>query len=371
MSQKKIDHKTSNNKPTKIENNILINMSEKAKKTTSSKTTKKTAPAKSVKSIKVTKNKPVTVPKKRGRRPQKIITDDSEESNNSDTQTTENKPKNTSNGSLLVKLTINPDHLKRVVPPGKKQKTVGFFESESENTDSEDSGQIASDTIFKNDVPFDSKCDGCNCDKKDKIIAGLKAKLEKYNKKERAEKVTKLYTNKIDLINVSTNKKLTIKTTNIRCWWDGHAFDTIPFFLPDYYHNSTYYVRGCFCSPNCALAYNLYVMKDAQISMRKSLIYRLYRLMYGIDPTEKLELSTAGPYELLTEYGGELTIDEFREKNKIGDKDYIKFVPPISPIGIHIQERSTDQPKNESGYVLERSKPLSKTNSIMSEFVKD
>lgn len=347
MPTKKIDNINENNKKTK--NNTNNSMSGK-KKTINGRDKKITIAPK--------------VQKKRGRRPQKILQDDDNHEENSGNQ--KNKSTDPSGtGSLLVKLTIKPDQLKKVIPSGKNNKTIGFFDNDTE------SGTEISDTIFKNDIPTDVGCDGCNCERKDKIIAGLKAKLEKYNKKERAEKITKLYTNKIDLVSVITNKKLTLKSTNIRCWWDGHQFDGVPFFLPDYCNNGTYYVRGCFCSPNCALAYNLYTMKDSHMYNRQSLIYRLYRLMYGIDMSDTLELSTAGPFELLQEYGGELTIDEFREKNKIGDKEYIKFIPPISPIGVYIQEKSTDQSKNESGYVLERSAPPKRTGASLNNYLKD
>ena len=409
MPIKKIDNIIENTKKTNTKNNNSMsgkkktingrnkNVSDtkkskpKDKKATVKKTTVKKVSVKkvSVKKLvdkKITTNKKTTVPektlldyiapeksdkvpKKRGRRPQKILSGESHEGIQDD-----NKPsdpsvtdgKNNKNSSLLVKLTINPEQLRKAIPPGKKNKTVGFFDTESS-----DSGAEISDTIFKNDIPSDTVCNGCNCERKDKIIAGLKAKLEKYNKKERSEKITKIYSNKIELVNISTSKKITLKKTKIRCWWDGHQFDNIPFFLPDYCHNGTYYVRGCFCSPNCALAYNLYVMKDSQIYSRQSLIYRLYRLLYGIDVSEQLELSTAGPFELLNDYGGEMSIEDFREKNKIGGKEYIKFVPPICPVGVYIQERSTDQTKNESGYVLERSAPPKKSVSSLNNYMKD
>ena len=39
------------------------------------------------------------------------------------------------------------------------------------------------------------------------------------------------------------------------CFWDTCEFDNPPIYIPKYFLNGTYYVYGCFCSPECAAAY--------------------------------------------------------------------------------------------------------------------
>ena len=38
-------------------------------------------------------------------------------------------------------------------------------------------------------------------------------------------------------------------------FWDTCDFDTPPIYIPKYFISGTYHVYGCFCSPECAVAY--------------------------------------------------------------------------------------------------------------------
>src|SRR5690349_6873648 len=53
----------------------------------------------------------------------------------------------------------------------------------------------------------------------------------------------------LDLITDKVNK------TKMHCWWCDHQFNNYPCFIPTKYYKKTYYVYGCFCSFNCAMAY--------------------------------------------------------------------------------------------------------------------
>ena len=166
--------------------------------------------------------------------------------------------------------------------------------------------------MFKNDIPCDNTCGKCS--KNEKALAIMKSKLEKYEQKDKIDKSNKIHNNKLNFISIDSGKKIVIKKTNTKCWWDAHSFENLPCFLPELFHNDTYHVIGCFCSFNCALAYNLYYLKDSNIHHRISLIYKLYKELYGIGNDETLEIKVAPPKEILEDFGGDMNISTFRRK---------------------------------------------------------
>lgn len=299
-------------------------------------------------------------PKRRGRRPKKILEHVDNSDNSSDSQNNE-----TNNSAVILKLDSSKlENFKELMNESnnkrkpKKTKKIPKEEKEDEN-------DVSSEGMFKNDIPGDTACN--KCAKNEKTIALLKSKLDKYEKKEKIDKSNKVYNNKLNFISLTTGKKVVIKKTNIKCWWDAHNFTNLPCFLPELYHNGTYHVTGCFCSFNCALAYNLYYLKDSKIHQRKSLIYKLYREMYEIGPDEIIEIKEAPPKEILDDFGGNMTIDVFRRRFIMVHKEYIVFIPPIKPINIMIEERNVndDNDLNDKKYVLKRSKPLAKKRSVI------
>ena len=101
---------------------------------------------------------------------------------------------------------------------------------------------------------------------------------------------------------------------NIHCYWCCHSFNTTVFTLPTKYENEIYYVYGCFCSPECACAYNFNDYKERyNMWERYSLLNMLYRKVLNDD---KLEIISALPRETLKIFGGMYNIEEFRKNNK-------------------------------------------------------
>jgi hypothetical protein len=118
------------------------------------------------------------------------------------------------------------------------------------------------------------------------------------------------------LINVNSEFPITEKT-KVACWWCTHNFDTLPCYIPDKYYKDKYYVFGCFCSYNCALAY---ILKDDEykIATRRSLVKMLYAELYETDEP----LCASPPKEILKKFGGPLTIEEYRDTRTLASKDY-------------------------------------------------
>jgi hypothetical protein len=136
--------------------------------------------------------------------------------------------------------------------------------------------------------------------------------------------------------------------TNVCCWWCCHKFESIPIGLPLHYKNGKFLVKGIFCSFGCMIAYkNGNVKSDSdksnmlikflfkkltgvssissKESYKKFLESSLKLSMFGGDVSLKEEyigallklccekLHPAPARETLNMFGGELTINEFRE----------------------------------------------------------
>lgn len=90
--------------------------------------------------------------------------------------------------------------------------------------------------------------------------------------------------------------------------------------------------------------------------------------MYSLGYDETVDIKEAPPKELLRAFGGEMTIENYRRRFTMINKEYLVYIPPIKPINIIVEERNVDTTNNynDKKYILKRSKPLSKKHSIIS-----
>lgn len=205
---------------------------------------------------------------------------------------------------------------------------------------------------------------------KDDEIKDLQVKLNKMSHSNLYNNYTNksLVEMKLKLLNNKDEVKLE-KTTN-RCWWDHHTFTSYPFFIVEKYHNKVYYVYGCFCCVNCALAYNIKYLDDYCVSERHALTIQLFR----VTTKSKDEVKLA-PHWLITDsYGGPLSIEDFRTSCLVYEKDYIFTLPPISYITpvIEISNSMMNSSKNinsdeSENIIIKRSKPLPSAKSTLIE----
>ena len=128
------------------------------------------------------------------------------------------------------------------------------------------------------------------------------AKLKNSSKKivEKNMKVMKYFTNEFDNGNE-------ILISPYRCYHCHHNFNNKPFFLPINYNCelNRFKVTGNFCSPNCV---KTYALNSKIYQNRIYLIGHMYRKLFGPNYTIK----PAPPIQTLKEYGGKLSIEEFR-----------------------------------------------------------
>lgn len=120
-------------------------------------------------------------------------------------------------------------------------------------------------------------------------------------------KVNNTATKKIFLVKNNNPYKNKHVKNNIRCFHCHHFFENLPFYLPIDYcqHLDRYNIFGNFCSPNCVKAFSL---NSKTLCQKSYLIGQFYRKLFGPNFT----INCAPSIYTLKEYGGDLSIEEFR-----------------------------------------------------------
>lgn len=182
---------------------------------------------------------------------------------------------------------------------------------------------------------------------------------------------------------IDSNQKNTWPTaTNICCMWCCHQFNNTPCALPEKYENGKFFVNGCFCSFNCAASYN-FNKKDNQMWERYSLLNLMYKKLYN---KNFVKISMAPPREILSMFGGYISIDEFRKNALKQDKYYkilnyplVSIVPKIEENLIRLnnmKKKNTFIPidkslvaKAKKSLRLKRNKPVTNPNMTLQSYM--
>ena len=119
---------------------------------------------------------------------------------------------------------------------------------------------------------------------------------------------------KISQLKISYNKNDTFQLINSHrsaCFWCTYDFDTPAIYIPKSMVKDVCNVYGCFCHPECAVAF---LMNENIYKSIKFERYQLLNSMYGpIYNYEKSIKPAPNPYYLLNKYYGNLTISEYRK----------------------------------------------------------
>jgi hypothetical protein len=129
-----------------------------------------------------------------------------------------------------------------------------------------------------------------------------KIKITNNKKKipEKNMKIMKFFKDEFDIGNE-------ILISPFRCYHCHYKFNNKPFFLPvEYYEKlNRFKVTGNFCSPNCVKSYAL----NSKIFQSKAyLVGYMYKKLFGFG----YNIKPAPPIQTLKEYGGKLSIEEYR-----------------------------------------------------------
>jgi hypothetical protein len=186
--------------------------------------------------------------------------------------------------------------------------------------------------------------------------------LEKINQKI-------IETEKIFMLGKNVNK-VNVHNINFKpgtkCLWCKHNFETPAVELPEDYYNDTFFCSGNFCSWNCVKAFNI-DLNDTTTWKRESLLNLMYYKTYGIFK----EIIPAPSWLMLEDFGGIMSIKEFRHLSISNNKDYLVLRPPLITRQLQIEEsykKSSSGTANklenlqENELVLKRTKPIESTN---------
>lgn len=117
------------------------------------------------------------------------------------------------------------------------------------------------------------------------------------------------------------------------CFWDTYEFDNPPVYIPKHFINDCYNVYGCFCSPECAVAYLMEENIDSSIKFeRYQLMNHIYSKVYNYNKNIK---PSPNPYYMLEKYYGNLSIQEYRSLLQIErlflvvDKPLTRIMPEL------------------------------------------
>ena len=172
--------------------------------------------------------------------------------------------------------------------------------------------------------------------------------------------------------NMSSSKKS-------KCFWCTCDFESQVIYIPKCKLDNSYEVYGCFCTPECGVAYLYNESIDTSSKWeRYALMHSLYSKIFEYEGNIK---PAPDPRYLLDCYFGNLTIDEFRSIHKrpnsisILDKPITRLLPEIIEssysIDIHNRFHQSDNNNTIKKYRLARndkgykpSNPFDLTNNF-------
>ena len=165
---------------------------------------------------------------------------------------------------------------------------------------------------------------------------------KKIEKKDVWEKIRQL---KINLHNNDVSDKRS------NCFWCTYPFDNPPIYIPKQERNGTVEVYGCFCSPECAVAYlKKEPLDTSTLWERYALLNNIYSDIYNYEKNIK---PAPDPHYILEKYYGTLTIQEYRKL--LNNQQLLLVVnKPLTKILPELYEENNDSPTIYSNLLTEK-----------------
>jgi hypothetical protein len=165
---------------------------------------------------------------------------------------------------------------------------------------------------------------------------------QKIEKKDVWEKIRRL---KIKLHNNDVSDKRS------NCFWCTYPFDNPPIYIPKQERNDMVEVYGCFCSPECAVAYlKKEPLDTSTLWERYSLLNNIYSDIYKYENNIK---PAPNPHYLLDKYYGTLTIQEYRKL--LNNQQLLLVVnKPLTKILPELYEENNDSPTIYSNLLTQK-----------------
>jgi hypothetical protein len=167
--------------------------------------------------------------------------------------------------------------------------------------------------------------------------------------------------------NLHTNN---ISDKKSSCFWCTYDFDNPSIYIPKYLLKDTYHVYGCFCSPECGVAFLMEENIDSSTKFeRYYLLNHIYSKIYNYKKSIK---PSPNPYYMLDKYYGNLTIQEYRSllKNErlffVVDKPLTRILPELHEDNDDFLIHNKVIPSNT--YIKKRCQKVSKNNIVNENF---
>ena len=160
------------------------------------------------------------------------------------------------------------------------------------------------------------------------------------------------------------------------CFWCTYSFDNPAVHIPINYNNNYYNVYGCFCSPECAVAYlKTENIDNSTLWERYALLNNIYSKIFNYNKNIK---PAPNPYYTLDKFYGNLNIQEYRKLLK-NDRLLMIVDKPMTKILPELYEENNEVPNvffnlldnkkentNSTDYRLKRKKISYTKNEILS-----
>jgi hypothetical protein len=169
--------------------------------------------------------------------------------------------------------------------------------------------------------------------------------------------------------------------TTVHCHWCCHKFDSTPIGLPIKmsHDHELFHVIGCFCSFECACAYNFDSRESTNERLSRFTLLNNLATRVG---TERVPVKPAPPRYTLDMFGGFMTIEQFRAKSS---KYIIVNTAPMTSVVQHAEGLNEHDVHSDYRYVplddqrvnkyqeqlkLKRAKPLLGAKNTLEQSMK-
>lgn len=134
--------------------------------------------------------------------------------------------------------------------------------------------------------------------------------------------------------------------TTIHCYWCCNKFDTVPFGIPITYEKEKFDVYGCFCSLECAAAFNFKTNHNIDEMWERYNLINLLSRKIGY----KNQVRPAPDRLSLKQFGGFMEIEQFRLYHNQQRFINLNF-PPMNSVSQQLEEINEFDLKNEMKYI--------------------
>ena len=137
-------------------------------------------------------------------------------------------------------------------------------------------------------------------------------------------------------------------STSVHCYWCCHRFKNVPIGIPLTYNEDIckFMVYGCFCSCECAAAYNL----DSKESSDEVMTRHGFLNMLARELGHQHLVRPAPSRLVLNMFGGPMSIEEFRERCHTSRLILVNF-PPMMTVTQQVEEVNQRELRSEYRYI--------------------